>query len=52
MSRRERGGTQEEIPKPVLERRPLLQHSKKRGRHPLNRGMAGSLKRWWHRLKL
>lgn len=34
----ERGGAQEVIPKPVPERRPLIQCSRKRGRHPLNEG--------------
>lgn len=38
MSRRERGGAQEAIPKPVPERRLLIQCSKKRGRQALNKG--------------
>lgn len=37
MSKRERGEAQEEFPKPVLERRPLIQCSKKSGSHPLNK---------------
>lgn len=38
MSGRESGGAQEIIQKPVPKRKPLIQCSRKRGRHPLNKG--------------